>query len=276
MYTSGIINKNKNMPKTIIMPAMLALVGVFVFSGCGSQPTSPSSANNSESAKNTQHINICDENGNIYTTEQEAKAAGLSESQYGATYCQYFDENGNEIADNDTTTTTQTNQVYTKTMKAPIEATPLKTVPPTVSTEKFSKKEQLTGSKKHNDFILEHVKHNNTSDKYVIDFKLDRKHDAKTHAAPYTIATYHAHDSKHNNGRIEVEMHEVNKNNFDVTKIVKPKHNKYIKDIEMSETNNKTRALFIIHLNEKASGKFNLSSTVMNNQNVTITLDVLE
>ncbi len=32
-------------------------------------------------------ITYCDENGNRYNTVAEAKAAGLSEAQYGATYC---------------------------------------------------------------------------------------------------------------------------------------------------------------------------------------------
>ena len=36
-------------------------------------------------------IVICDEDGNRYASEEEAKAAGLDEAQYGATYCQYFE-----------------------------------------------------------------------------------------------------------------------------------------------------------------------------------------
>ncbi|MBT8428087.1 MAG: hypothetical protein KJO02_08675 [Erythrobacter sp.] len=36
-------------------------------------------------------IVICDEDGNRYASDEEAKAAGLDEAQYGATYCQYFE-----------------------------------------------------------------------------------------------------------------------------------------------------------------------------------------
>ncbi|MBX7492619.1 hypothetical protein K3163_05295 [Qipengyuania sp. 1NDW9] len=36
-------------------------------------------------------IVICDEDGNRYASEEQAKAAGLEEAQYGATYCQYFE-----------------------------------------------------------------------------------------------------------------------------------------------------------------------------------------
>jgi hypothetical protein len=57
---------------------------------------------NSKSSGNTENISIenkieyyedgkpivyCDENGNRYNTEAEAKAAGLTDAQYGATYC---------------------------------------------------------------------------------------------------------------------------------------------------------------------------------------------
>ena len=34
---------------------------------------------------------VCDESGNRYPSEDAAKAEGLEEAQYGATYCQYFD-----------------------------------------------------------------------------------------------------------------------------------------------------------------------------------------
>lgn len=34
-----------------------------------------------------EQIVVCDENGNRYSTEAEAKAAGLTSAQYGATYC---------------------------------------------------------------------------------------------------------------------------------------------------------------------------------------------
>ena len=276
------------MDKKLIVPATLTLAGALMLSGCGTDDATREEMKTKndrvksvtetdiEMEKEMNDVVICDENGNRYATVEEAAATGLDSAQYGATYCQYFDENGNEIAEEDTTTTVKTNQKYTETMKAPREATSLKTVPPTVSTENFSKKEQLTGSKKHNDFILEHVKHNDAGDKYAIAFKFDREHDAKTHAAPYTVATYHAHDSKNNNGRIEVEIHEIDKNKFDVSKIVKPKHNKYVKDIVMEETDNATRAKFIIHLEDNATGKFNLSSNVANNQDATITLDILE
>lgn len=42
-----------------------------------------------ETAEDT--IEICDEDGNRYASDEEAKAAGLDEAQYGATYCQYFE-----------------------------------------------------------------------------------------------------------------------------------------------------------------------------------------
>ena len=37
------------------------------------------------------NVEICDEDGNRYASDEEAKAAGLDEAQYGATYCQYFE-----------------------------------------------------------------------------------------------------------------------------------------------------------------------------------------
>ncbi|MCM8558015.1 hypothetical protein [Sphingomicrobium sediminis] len=37
-------------------------------------------------------IEICDEDGNRYASEDEAADAGLEPAQYGATYCQYFEE----------------------------------------------------------------------------------------------------------------------------------------------------------------------------------------
>ncbi|MDE1467211.1 hypothetical protein [Aurantiacibacter sp. D1-12] len=36
-------------------------------------------------------LDICDENGNRYASNEEAEAAGLEPAQYGATYCQYFE-----------------------------------------------------------------------------------------------------------------------------------------------------------------------------------------
>ena len=35
---------------------------------------------------------VCDENGNRYPSEADAQAAGLSEAEYGATFCDYFPE----------------------------------------------------------------------------------------------------------------------------------------------------------------------------------------
>ena len=40
----------------------------------------------------SEEMTICDENGNRYASEEDAAAAGLEEAQYGATYCQYFEE----------------------------------------------------------------------------------------------------------------------------------------------------------------------------------------
>ena len=51
--------------------------------------TDAEAATTEEPAEDT--IVICDEDGNRYASEEEAKAAGLDEAQYGATYCQYFE-----------------------------------------------------------------------------------------------------------------------------------------------------------------------------------------
>ncbi|QZD93178.1 hypothetical protein K3162_03875 [Qipengyuania xiapuensis] len=51
--------------------------------------TEAETATSEASAEDT--IVICDEDGNRYASEEEAKAAGLDEAQYGATYCQYFE-----------------------------------------------------------------------------------------------------------------------------------------------------------------------------------------
>nr|WP_298897564.1 hypothetical protein [uncultured Altererythrobacter sp.] len=44
-----------------------------------------------QSAATEADFEVCDENGNRYPSEDAAKAAGLEEAQYGATYCQYFE-----------------------------------------------------------------------------------------------------------------------------------------------------------------------------------------
>lgn len=44
------------------------------------------------SSETEQAFVVCDENGNRYASEEDAVAAGLSEAQYGATYCQYFED----------------------------------------------------------------------------------------------------------------------------------------------------------------------------------------
>ncbi len=252
-----------------------------MLSGCGNTDTTTSEevveSDQMEAYNASESMPICDENGNVYASEQEARDAGLSEAQYGATYCGTTDEADATVTKKTEMTTTPVADVTktTTTVATDDGAIQKKTTEVTPS-EKFSTSEQTTGAKKHDDFVLEHVKHNDAGDKYVVAFKLDREHDAKTHEAPYTVVTYHAHDTKHNNGRIEVEIHEVDKNTFDPSKIIEPKHNKYVKDIVMGDSGHDNRALFIIHLDEKATGKFNLSSNVTNNQDATITLDVLE
>lgn len=49
-----------------------------------------------EAIENAQDITaameICDEDGNRYASEQEAADAGLEPAQYGATYCEYLEE----------------------------------------------------------------------------------------------------------------------------------------------------------------------------------------
>lgn len=263
------------MNKKVIVPATLTLAAALMLSGCGNkeETNEPMAVDEAE----TSEMPICDENGNVYASEEEAAATGLSEAQYGATYCGTTDEVDMTVTKEVEKTTTPVADVKktTTTVETDSGAVQKKTTEVTPS-ESFSKKEQTTGSKKHDDFILEHVKHNDAGSKYVVAFKLDRKHDAKTHEAPYTVATYHPHDTDNNNGRIEVEIHEVDKNTFDPTKIIEPKHNKYVKDIVMEDSGHDNRALFVIHLDEKATGKFNLSSNVANNQDATITLDVLE
>lgn len=39
-----------------------------------------------------EEMTICDENGNRYASDEDAAAAGLEPAEYGATYCQYFEE----------------------------------------------------------------------------------------------------------------------------------------------------------------------------------------
>jgi hypothetical protein len=234
-------------------------------------------------------VPICDENGNVYASEEEAAATGLSEAQYGATYCPAgttmsdvevkqttksvtaTDEDAIANKTKTTTTTPSAQKDKTTTTVATDKEVAQKT-----TTENYSKEDQITGAKKHDDFVLEHVKHHDMGDKYSVTFELDREHDAKTHAAPYTIAKYHAHDSKNDHGRIEVTIHDVDKSKFDPTKIIEPKHNKFVQDVEMVDSENDNHVKFIIHLEKKASGKYNLSSGVENNQDATVTLDILE
>jgi hypothetical protein len=49
-----------------------------------------------EIEKKEERILICDEFGNKYQSEEEAKKAGLKDAQFGATYCQYFEEEEKE------------------------------------------------------------------------------------------------------------------------------------------------------------------------------------
>jgi hypothetical protein len=83
------------MNKKFIVPTTLALAGIMVLAGCG-ETTTEESATTEEIATETPVVEdntpICDENGNVYASEAEAKAAGLNEAQYGATYCQYIDD----------------------------------------------------------------------------------------------------------------------------------------------------------------------------------------
>lgn len=271
------------MNKKLLVPATVAFVGVIVLSGCFDKKTETMPI---EDDIASEGIMICDEYGNEYASEQEAIDAGLSEAEYGATYCQYPEKTtktdvvvGENVAavKKTETVTAPAGEVKKTTTTVGTEAgTVKKTEVEATPSEQFTKKEQTTGSKKHDDFVLEHVKHNDLGDKYAVVFGLDRKQDAKTHEAPYTEATLHPHDSNNNYGRIEVVIHEVKKNTFDPTKVIEPKHNKYVKDIEMVDSGHETRAKFVIHLDEKATGKFNLSSHVENNQDAFVTLDVLE
>lgn len=86
------------MNKKIIV-SIMALVGAVVLAGCGKttieQPT-PTESMTSQ----VESTPICDENGNVYASEQEAKDAGLTEAQYGATYCQYLDDDTDNVYDN--------------------------------------------------------------------------------------------------------------------------------------------------------------------------------
>jgi hypothetical protein len=272
-----------------------------MLSGCGNtttdisntedETTTPAGADEAMMPETTDEtaVPICDENGNVYASEEAAAATGLSEAEYGATYCSPGTQmpelvaskttnsattTGQKAAVNKTKTTTETPNIQKQTTTTTVATD--KEVAQKTTTENYSKEDQITGAKKHDDFILEHVKHHDMGDKYSVTFELDREHDAKTHAAPYTIAKYHAHDSKNDHGRIEVTIHDVDKSKFDSTKIIEPKHNKFVQDIEMVDSENDNHVKFIVHLEKKASGKYNLSSGVENNQDATVTLDILE
>jgi hypothetical protein len=88
------------MHKKVIVSVILILTGTFVLSGCGNKTNQVV-----EKDIESDNIVICDENGNRYANEQEAAATGLTEAQYGATYCQYFDKNGNKLIEDTTDTT---------------------------------------------------------------------------------------------------------------------------------------------------------------------------
>jgi hypothetical protein len=53
---------------------MAAIVVVAAVSGCSSKST-------------TTMAQLCDENANRYATMEEARAAGLSDAEFGATFC---------------------------------------------------------------------------------------------------------------------------------------------------------------------------------------------
>jgi hypothetical protein len=76
------------MKKLILLTiiALLILLGAYQFATRNSKVVS-SPDNEITYYEDGTPVVYCDENGNRYNTVAEAKAAGLSEAQYGATYC---------------------------------------------------------------------------------------------------------------------------------------------------------------------------------------------
>jgi hypothetical protein len=73
-------------PIPIFAIVLFVLLGVYLFATRNSGDViSPD--NQVTYYEDGTQITYCDENGNRYNTVAEAKAAGLSEAQYGATYC---------------------------------------------------------------------------------------------------------------------------------------------------------------------------------------------
>jgi hypothetical protein len=76
------------MKKLILLTiiALLILIGAYMFATRNSEVVSSPDSEITYYEDGTPIV-YCDENGNRYNTVAEAKAAGLSEAQYGATYC---------------------------------------------------------------------------------------------------------------------------------------------------------------------------------------------
>lgn len=70
----------------LIIIALSILLGAYLFATRNSEVISSPDTEITYYEDGTQ-ITYCDENGNRYNTVAEAKAAGLSEAQFGATYC---------------------------------------------------------------------------------------------------------------------------------------------------------------------------------------------
>lgn len=76
---------NKNL--LIIVALLLVATAAAFFLFMKDQPVTSDIETQIQYAADGQPIVYCDESGNRYTTTAEAKAAGLTEAQYGATYC---------------------------------------------------------------------------------------------------------------------------------------------------------------------------------------------
>jgi hypothetical protein len=75
---------NKNITLFIAL-LVVALGAYFLF--VKSAPVNTAIQNDSIAGESEMGITYCDGAGNRYSSEAEAKAAGLSEAEYGATYC---------------------------------------------------------------------------------------------------------------------------------------------------------------------------------------------
>ncbi len=76
----------------------IALAGMFKFNYLANQPGYDVDGNKAEVVEN---IDLCDENGNRYSSEQEALDAGLSYAEFGATLCSEYKMHPSWDADND-------------------------------------------------------------------------------------------------------------------------------------------------------------------------------